>query len=55
MSKCDIRKKLIREKEKYKSLCDFKLFDEKLKGQRTKHLKIIEEKIEKLEEELRRQ
>ena len=53
MYKCEIRKQLIREKEKYEQLKEYKLFEKKIKQQRTRHLRIIKEKIKELEEMLK--
>lgn len=52
MYKCQIRLQIIREKEKLEELQSFKLFDPIPKAQRTRHLKIIKEKIKQLEKEL---
>ena len=53
MKKCEIRKQLIREHEKYNELYAYRLFEKKLKQQRTRHLKIIKAKIEELEKQLK--
>ena len=53
MQKCEIRKQLIREIEKYEELHAYKLFEKKIKAQRTRHLRIIKEKIKELEEMLK--
>lgn len=55
MYKCQIRLQIIREKEKLDELRLYKLFDDVTRTQQKKHIKIIKEKIRKLEEELRRQ
>lgn len=52
MYKCQIRLQIIREKEKLEELRLFKLFDDVTRRQQKRHLKIIREKIEKLEKEL---
>lgn len=52
MCKCRIRLQIIREKEKLNELRLFKLFDDVTRKQQKRHLKIIKEKIEKLEKEL---
>lgn len=52
MYKCEIRKQLIREIEKYEELKEYKLFEKKIKQQRTRHLRIIREKIKELEKML---
>ena len=52
MYKCEIRKQLIREIEKYEELKEYKLFEKKIKQQHTRHLRIIREKIKELEKML---
>ena len=52
MCKCRIRLQIIREKEKLNELRLFKLFDDVTREQQKRHIKIIKEKIKKLEKEL---
>ena len=52
MQKCQIRLQIIREKEKLKELKSYKLYEDNLNLQQTRHVKIIKEKIKQLEKEL---
>lgn len=53
MLKSEIRKEILREKQKLERLKSYKFFEENLQEQQLKHITIIKIKIKKLEEELR--